>query len=374
LIFDLYINEGMGVQQIVKNLESRGIPSPTGSPVWKNASVLRMLKNEKYMGTLKQKKQITVDYKTHERKINNGEENFIIIENNHEAIIDLDVWDKVQLELAKRSNKKKLKNRHSNRYWCSGKMVCGECGKSFRRSSKTNPNVRDYRCYANSAYGRKRIVEATGLEIGCNNVALNDVALAHCMKETINFIKLNKPQLLDECLQEIKLTQATIDKIDTSSLQNKIAELNSLKSKAIDLLLRNLITEEDLSKQNSYYESEIEKINTQIAEAKKSNNSLEHQQSDIKKYADELNKILQCEGDDTSVYKEILDKFVIYSGKTLIIYLQHMPFGLKFKYKMTGKKLTYRALTLEMQVVPHYSEKPIQPLEIGNSNDYSIAI
>ena len=88
LIYSLYLNDGMGTHILCKELESRGILSPSGSAKWKNASILRMLKNEKYIGTLKQKKEITVDYLSHKKKINEGEEEYIIIENNHEPIID----------------------------------------------------------------------------------------------------------------------------------------------------------------------------------------------------------------------------------------------------------------------------------------------
>jgi len=366
MLFDKYL-EGEGTYVLARMLRNMGAKS-RHSTSWAASTVAKLLRNEKYIGHLRQRKTVVTDYLTHHRKYNRDLESTVFIENNHEAIIDQDTWDKVQAELARRSNSKKLKNRQTNRYWCSGKMVCGECGKSFRRSSKTNPNVKDYRCYANSAYGRKKIVEATGQEIGCDNVALNDVALAHCIREAINFIKLNKPQLLDDCLTEIKLTQAAAEKIDTGQLETKITEISSLKSKAIDLVLRGLISDEDLKTQTRYYEAEIDKIVAQITTAKRNNNALEHQQNDIKKFTEELNKILQCDGDDTELYKEILDKFIIFSSKTLIVYLLHMPFGLKFKYKMTGKRNTYRALTLSMEVVPHYKDEPVIKSEIASNS------
>jgi len=50
--------------------------------------VLRILKNEKYVGVLKQKKLITTSYLTHRRKRNEGEENFVIVENSHAPIVD----------------------------------------------------------------------------------------------------------------------------------------------------------------------------------------------------------------------------------------------------------------------------------------------
>ena len=98
----------------------------------------------------------------------------VYLKDHHEAIIDRNTWDKVQAELSRRAPSKDKLSRHSNRYWCSGKLICGECGKSFRRSSQTNANVKDWRCYANSVYGRKRI-DAYGVEFNCNNRAIYDI-------------------------------------------------------------------------------------------------------------------------------------------------------------------------------------------------------
>jgi hypothetical protein len=75
LIFDLYAS-GMGLHLISKELENRGITSPCGKTRWDNATIRLIIKNERYIGVLKQHKNITTDYLSHRRKINRGEENF----------------------------------------------------------------------------------------------------------------------------------------------------------------------------------------------------------------------------------------------------------------------------------------------------------
>lgn len=49
--------------------------------------ILRVLRNEKYVGDLCQKKTITPDYLTHKKKYNRGEEEMVYIKDHHEPII-----------------------------------------------------------------------------------------------------------------------------------------------------------------------------------------------------------------------------------------------------------------------------------------------
>jgi DNA invertase Pin-like site-specific DNA recombinase len=132
LIFDLYLS-GMGILLISKELENRGISSPSGDLRWAPVTILRILKNEKYIGVLKQKKLVTVDYLSHKRKRNEGEENFIIVENSHAPIISKEIFDRVQSEIVRRRTATIEKSRYSNRHVWSGKVKCAYCNSSLKR-------------------------------------------------------------------------------------------------------------------------------------------------------------------------------------------------------------------------------------------------
>lgn len=62
-----------------------------------------MLRNEKYVGDLAQKKTYTPDFLDHKKKYNKGEEEIVYIKDHHEAIIDRDTWNAAQEELNKRT-------------------------------------------------------------------------------------------------------------------------------------------------------------------------------------------------------------------------------------------------------------------------------
>ncbi|MGZ6623409.1 MAG: recombinase family protein, partial [Solirubrobacteraceae bacterium] len=51
-IFDAYVEKGRSVRQISFDLLDRGIPSPTGKPIWGTSTITRLLRNEAYIGTV----------------------------------------------------------------------------------------------------------------------------------------------------------------------------------------------------------------------------------------------------------------------------------------------------------------------------------
>ena len=77
---------------IARELREAGHKTFTGSCEWRSTVVLKILRNEKYCGDLKQKKTITPDYLTHRKQYNHGEEAFICLSDHHEPIVSREVW------------------------------------------------------------------------------------------------------------------------------------------------------------------------------------------------------------------------------------------------------------------------------------------
>ena len=72
LIFHKYVHERKGTTVIARELREAGYLTYGGNTKWKNTVILKILKNEKYCGDLKQKKTYTPDYLTHQKKYNYG--------------------------------------------------------------------------------------------------------------------------------------------------------------------------------------------------------------------------------------------------------------------------------------------------------------
>ncbi|MBS6924162.1 MAG: recombinase family protein [Lachnospiraceae bacterium] len=90
IIFDLYLN-GQSVLGIIKELEKRKIPSPTGKEKWCKRTIDVMLSNEKYTGDVRL------------LKTGKNEVHYLATDNNP-AIISKETFEAVQLERVRRSN------------------------------------------------------------------------------------------------------------------------------------------------------------------------------------------------------------------------------------------------------------------------------
>ncbi|MCL1819253.1 MAG: recombinase family protein [Oscillospiraceae bacterium] len=264
LIFKLYLDEGMGVYVLCKELENRGIRSPSGDMRWKDASILRMLRNEKYCGTLKQKKEITTDYLSHKRKLNEGEEDFVIIENSHTPIIDKQTFDRVQQELIRRRTKQIEKGRHSNRYVWSGKVECFHCKSKFRRkvNNMNSPYPQTvWQCGEAKKYGSKKI-NANGQIAGCDCKQIHELILQASFMTALDTVLKNKESVLERLKDVIHGTLSEIGDCaeETREIERDIARINGRKVKLMELFSGEAITRAEFNSVNDQYNKQLETV------------------------------------------------------------------------------------------------------------------
>lgn len=131
---------GKGALVIARQLEEKGIPAPKGKR-WVASTLQGMLTNERYTGEVILQKTYTDD--SFNRHANHGERDQYILPNHHEAIISKEDFDTVAAIIEQRSREKgieKNSTKYQNRYVFSGRIICGECGNTFKRRSHKNGN------------------------------------------------------------------------------------------------------------------------------------------------------------------------------------------------------------------------------------------
>ncbi|MGI6176249.1 MAG: recombinase family protein [Christensenellales bacterium] len=89
MIYRLYA-EGNSLAKISARLNEMKIPSPRGHSIWARETIRKILRNEKYTGSVVLQKTYVEDYLTHKQKRNDGQKNKFMIGDNHEAIIQDD--------------------------------------------------------------------------------------------------------------------------------------------------------------------------------------------------------------------------------------------------------------------------------------------
>ena len=124
---------GKSCVAIARALNERDIPAKRGGK-WDASTIRSMIANEKYTGDcLFQKTYSDAEFNRH---INHGEKNQYIVQNHHEAIItheDAEAARAMILQHAREKGIRAESSKYQNRYAFTGKIICGECGSTFKR-------------------------------------------------------------------------------------------------------------------------------------------------------------------------------------------------------------------------------------------------
>lgn len=355
-IFHKYTNEGKGTHVIARELFEEGL-RPKRVKLWSATVILRALRNEKYVGDLCQKKTFTPNYLTHAKKYNRGNEEMVYLKDHHEPIIDRDLWNRTQEELLRRAPTEEMKSKHSNRYWCSGKLYCEMCGQRYVSRTKKLKNGTTYkawRCYAAANHGTSKVSE-DGEVIGCDNGSINERALLTCVYYCICQLQTNQKELKKEILQEIKAIKGITDKkLDIKRITEKMEKLNAKKRKAIDLMLDGFITKADLQEQTKWYDEQLAELSELLSNSQSKDKEQAKQIDVFEQYITALDEIMTFDETNESLYREILDKMVIYHDNTVEVWLKCVPFGMKLTIHSYGKNEDYTTDILNMEIIEKF--------------------
>ncbi len=125
--------DGSSMDQIKAGLERDGIKNGAGRKKWGTSNIRQILTNEKYVGDAMLQKTITVDVLNKTRIPNDGREVQYYIEDHHEPIISRAVFSRVQEEIQRRAEMKKMKRSYSAKHGLSNVCKCGNCGAVMNR-------------------------------------------------------------------------------------------------------------------------------------------------------------------------------------------------------------------------------------------------
>ena len=256
-IFKMFL-DGASLLQLQQYLEGNGFKTPRGNSVWQRSVISYMLKNEKYVGDVLYQKTYRRDCISKKVLRNNGELTRYLISNNHPAIIDRETFNLVQLEIARRSNKRKKSDKgltelgkYSGKYALTDLLVCGCCGGAYKRTCKneTDKKVYYWRCINRIDHGTTACRDSFGIE----EKKLHS-AILRCLSKMMSD-REEVVRLIQSNLQYgISGNAATLD---VYNLENQIAQLNEDMTIFMD---RAASTGGDVDK----YEAELKKMFEQL--------------------------------------------------------------------------------------------------------------
>lgn len=227
-IFRLYNEEGWGYKKIANYLTDQGIPTPrmaerdrkeaagkeynrTVKRDWAIVTVQGILDNDFYIGTLRQGKYTRK--KINGRDILRDEDEQIVIENHHQAIIDYRTFATTRALREKRSTSHyRGVKKYDNTY--SGFLVCGDCGAPMFSLSRSDLKS----AYTCGTYHRR------GLK-GCTSHHIRADKLDELLKAYVRQVMDHSADMLERLNEDLAREQENVAETEQSA--DRLAEVLS---------------------------------------------------------------------------------------------------------------------------------------------------
>ena len=300
-------SQGMSPRKISDVLNGESVPIPSDyyyakigkvNPrntrhLWSQSTVLPILRNPIYIGHMAMMRRTTVSYKNH-KTIHKPEDDWVVVENNHEPIISQELWDKVReversVSRGKRCSDGELRP-------LSGLMFCADCGHKMKsagssRRRKNGEMVRyrffnclDYSLFANRCFSHY-ISEKDIHAIICEDIrSLARSVITDEEKARQDFLSQKA---------EISERKSRGDRKKLNESRNRLAELNNLMQSVYEDKVSGKIPEDICLQFLTKYETErkelqaiVAEIEERLAAEKKDQEDVEEFIRRLKKYAD----------------------------------------------------------------------------------------
>lgn len=289
-IFHMYLS-GMGKATIGKVLGDEQILCPTeykrqvlkikfNNPnakyrldnKWSFQTIDGILKNEVYIGNLLQNKCKKLSYKA-KKKVNVPKEEWIRVNNTHEAIIDEDVWYAVQAKLKERTKPVNISELDENLF--ARRLFCGDCGRPFTacysKRNKAGERYRKYICSDYKKFGNRYCTSHAIREDELEQIVLDDLkihagwVLSDEDKKSINAFK---------CLDGTNTKNFNAQK-----KREELDKIENYKVQAFESYIDGLLTKAEYMQLKEKYEENAKAIQLELQENKSAGENKAQQRS-----------------------------------------------------------------------------------------------
>ncbi len=258
-IFKLY-SEGNGYKAIVNKINKEGYKTKRGNEFAVN-TVKTILQNPVYIGKIRF--NVRQDWSKKRRK--NINENPILVEGQHEAIIDVETWNKVQVILKERS--KKHNKVYDSEQPLTGILRCPVCGagmtisRSTRKKSDGSKVILEYYSCGNWKNKGTAVCNSNSIRVEKANAYVIDkvselINNESILRKVVDNINKNKSTKLKPTLNQIE------------QLNKEIEKLNIKKDKNLELFEDGILAKSELSTRIKVINDDIEKLKLREQELK----------------------------------------------------------------------------------------------------------
>ena len=243
---------GKGGSVIAKGLNRDKIPARRGNH-WSTGTVIDMLRNEKYKGDALFQKTYTDN--NYSRRPNKGEKDQFYCKNHHEPIVSKEVFSKAQKLITQRAKIKSVnKKAYQNRYVLSGKIICGECGSTFRR--KTNYS-------AGRSYIAWSCIGHIEDKNSCSMLFIRDGEIKATFATMMNKLAYSRKIILGPLYDAISKNQKECDLERIDAIDKRMEQLTEERNTLIGLMTKGFLEPALFNKERNVLDSEIKNLTSE---------------------------------------------------------------------------------------------------------------
>lgn len=316
--------EGMTYFKIAKTLTNENVKTPAQYynfewksnydikfGEWHAKTIQDILTNRMYIGDLVQNKRNKVNYKV-KRIVKNNPNEYIVVENTHEPIIDPELFYEVQKKLPKNVGRNEKKETHL----LDGLLYCGDCG---HRISVTARRKRDNNCYTICNYYRSYMKEKR-----CTTHSNNYDNLEQCILnrlrelclEYIDTVKIKKNINNVDFFLESKDNE---NKIIT--IKKKITQINEHLDSIYMDKLNGVVSLEQFERMKIKLESDLEIKKNMYQELIDNKQNMKNKKEYNKKIDIYINNFLSMKEPSRELIVNLIDKVEIFNDKRINIHV-----------------------------------------------------
>ena len=322
MIFDMYLNEGLGTGKIARRLTEMGRLNASGLNKWSHGVISRILNNQTYMGVIAYGKSFSNNYLEQKRINNHDKSTYIYMEGKFPAIVSQEDWHRAQEIKAGRmmesfSPKTGKRVRHcvqENKDLWGSKLRCS-CGCGFRKNIwhryEDKPTSYGYKCYniLNNGSAKQRR-DAGADDTGyCDQPMIADWKLELMGKAILEQVFREQRDLIQYTINLIRQSYRTPRPAE-NNMANLTARMERLKTKKetlLDMRTEGEITKEEFLAQRQKLDVELQKLTVEQERLTQSN-TIDLEQPEWGRIQDALEEILDLSQPKPS--PDLIRKFV----------------------------------------------------------------
>ena len=311
------IADWLNEQDILSPIEyKRYLGSSFSSPFKRNAksrwtavSILRILKNPVYIGTLVQGKRSTPNYKI-KKQMEVPRERWVTVENSHETIVSRETFDNVAKILLADT---RTSPKEDTVFFLSGLVYCGDCGRSMVRKNNAS-GAKPYYYYICSGYKQKT---------GCTSHSIRDQLLEEAV---LCAVQEHIRSVLDvvETLQSIHnlpYTTRAVKKTDErlAAKREEIEKYQRRKLRLHEDYADGVISREDYRAFGKRYEDKIQEAEEAVFKLEQEIDRLANGNSGEQQWNAYFKEHQNIDRLNRKLAVELIDRVFVYTGQRIRI-------------------------------------------------------